>query len=61
MSTVATILGMLAAFLAGAWVTYKAQRKQSPLPHMSTILDGVIDDLPDPISPYAEADKERRG
>jgi len=56
----AVVFGMLAAFLAGAWVTYKAQRKQSPVPKFSTIIDGV-GDLPDPVSPYEEAEKERRG
>lgn len=55
------VFGMLAAFLAGAYVTYKVQRNQLPLPKFSSIIDGIIDDLPDPVSPYEESKKVRRG
>lgn len=55
------VLGMLAAFMAGAYITYKVQRNQLPIPKFSSIIEGVIDDLPDPVSPYEEAKKVRRG
>lgn len=55
------VLGMLAAFLAGAYITYKVQRDQLPLPKFPSIIDNIIDDLPDPVSPYEEAKKVRRG
>lgn len=59
MTATALILGMLAAFITGAYVTYKAMSKQSPVPKISSIMDGVIDDLPDPVSPYAESKKSK--
>ena len=55
------IFGMLAAFLAGAYVTYAAISKQSPMPKFPSNIANIFDDLPDPVSPYEEAKKVRRG
>lgn len=51
------IIGMLLAFLAGAWTTHRAYQNQPPLPDF---LEGVVlDDIPPPISPFEEGRKSR--
>jgi hypothetical protein len=51
-------VAMAAAFLLGSWVTYRATQHKSPV-EIPQIIRDMVDDLPEPISPYNEQEKAR--
>lgn len=52
-------LSTLSAFLLGAWVSYRAMQHKSPVQVPQAIRD-MADDMPAPISPYEQEQKEKK-
>ena len=58
MNMIILAVAMAAAFLLGSWVTYRATQHKSPV-EIPQIIRDMVDDLPEPISPYNEQEKAR--
>lgn len=58
MNMIILALSTLSAFLLGSWVTHRAMQHKSPVEIPQNIKD-MVDDMPDPISPYEQEQKAR--
>jgi hypothetical protein len=58
MDNIILALSTLSAFFIGSWVTYRATQHKSPV-EIPQIIKDIVDDLPEPISPYQEEQKAR--
>ena len=59
MDMIVLAVSILAAFLLGSWTTHRAMQHKSPVEIPQFIKD-MVDDLPEPISPYAEEQKNAK-
>jgi hypothetical protein len=59
MNMIVLAVAMAAAFLLGSWTTYRAMQHKSPV-EMPQFIKDIGDDLPEPISPYAEEQKSAK-
>ena len=59
MYSIVLALSTLSAFLLGSWTTYRAMQHKSPV-EMPQFIKDIGDDLPEPISPYAEEQKSAK-
>ncbi len=58
MNMIILALSIMGAFLLGSWVTYRAMQNKSPV-EIPQIIKDMVDDMPEPISPYQEQEKAR--
>jgi len=56
MDMIILAVAMAAAFLLGSWVTYRSMQHKSPV-EIPQVFKDMVDDLPEPISPYAQEQK----